>query len=96
MSNWKYCGHEVSGAESQCLYCRINELETTLKGEMNSNHRLVARELELEAIIADVKKLKQHSVRVNKFGSGIEVYDADEDSRAFHWADEVQAIMEQE
>lgn len=26
-SVWKECGHEVSGAEFACLYCRIAELE---------------------------------------------------------------------
>ena len=72
MSNWKYCGHEVSGAESECLYCRINELETTLKGEMNSNHRLVARELELEAVIADVEILIKAYDEETK---GVQVYD---------------------
>ena len=27
MSHWKECGHEVSGGESECLYCQIEELE---------------------------------------------------------------------
>lgn len=31
MSNWRECGHEVSGAETECLYCRIKELESQLE-----------------------------------------------------------------
>ena len=27
MSVWKDCGHEVSGTEQECLYCRIADLE---------------------------------------------------------------------
>ena len=60
MSHWKECGHEVSGAESECLYCRIEELQAQIKSGVVITERqtgLVTKNLELEAQLAEQEGL---------------------------------------
>ena len=37
MSSWRECGHEVSGTESECLHCRIDELEARIEAVKHCN-----------------------------------------------------------
>ena len=61
-SVWKDCGHEVSGTEQECLYCRIEELQFELSSYEESDANLQKKVKELEAILENYEGYSQSEI----------------------------------
>ena len=59
MSSWRECGHEAFGSETECLRCRIDELEDVLK---NKNGITVVK-LSAGLMCADIGNIQNRMVK---------------------------------